>query len=195
MASRWADRPNETRVSTDPNESSSSPEENRSHASESVNYEVIGPRQYSYGQLAKATHYFSNNYLLGEGGFGQVYKAFLDGKIRAVKKLQILPSSKENLCNEIKVAGKVSHKNLVKLGGYCIDGADRLLVFKYFPNKSLRSKLHETEIMDWQKRMNIAKGIARGLEYLHEHCKTRIIHLDIKPENILLDDKFEPKVR
>ncbi|XP_057992437.1 proline-rich receptor-like protein kinase PERK15 isoform X1 [Hevea brasiliensis] len=150
MASRWADRPNETRVSTDPNESSSSPEENRSHASESVNYEVIGPRQYSYDQLAKATHYFSNNYLLGEGGFGQVYKAFLDGKIRAVKKLKILPSSKENLGNEIKVAGKVSHKNLVKLGGYGIDGADRLLVFKYFPSKSLRSKLHgESFLLPW----------------------------------------------
>ncbi|XP_058004940.1 proline-rich receptor-like protein kinase PERK15 [Hevea brasiliensis] len=197
MAFRWranrADRRNETR---DPDESSSSPEDNRSHASASESYKGIGPKPYSYGQLATATDHFSNNNLLGEGGFGQVYKGSLDGKIRAIKKLKNLPDvqSKENLETEIEVVSKVSHKNLVKLVGYCIDGANRLLVLKYFPNKSLKSKLHGKEILNWEKRMNIAKGSARGLEYLHEHHKPKIIHLDIKPDNILLDDEFEPKV-
>ncbi|XP_058004935.1 elongation factor 1-alpha isoform X8 [Hevea brasiliensis] len=189
-----ADRHNETR---DPNESSSSHQENRSYPSASENYKGIGPRPYSYGELANATDRFSNNVLLGEGGFGQVYMGFLDGKYCAIKKLKNLPDvqSEENLENEILVVSRVSHKNLVQLIGYCIDGANRLIVLEYCPNKSLRSKLHEEgEILDWQKRMKIAVGSARGLEYLHEYCKPRIIHLDIKPDNIILDNEFEPKI-
>ncbi|KAJ9129100.1 hypothetical protein P3X46_034127 [Hevea brasiliensis] len=189
-----ADRHNETR---DPNESSSSHQENRSYPSASENYKGIGPRPYSYRELANATDHFSNNVLLGEGGFGQVYMGFLDGKYCAIKKLKNLRDvlSEENLENEILVVSRVSHKNLVQLIGYCIDGANRLIVLEYCPNESLRSKLHEEgEILDWQKRMKIAIGSARGLEYLHEYCKPRIIHLDIKPDNILLDNEFEPKV-
>ncbi|XP_058004931.1 elongation factor 1-alpha isoform X4 [Hevea brasiliensis] len=172
-------------------------EENRSYPSASENYKGIGPRPYSYGELANATDRFSNNVLLGEGGFGQVYMGFLDGKYCAIKKLKNLPDvqSEENLENEILVVSRVSHKNLVQLIGYCIDGANRLIVLEYCPNKSLRSKLHEEgEILDWQKRMKIAVGSARGLEYLHEYCKPRIIHLDIKPDNIILDNEFEPKI-
>ncbi|XP_057997817.1 putative proline-rich receptor-like protein kinase PERK11 isoform X3 [Hevea brasiliensis] len=189
-----ADRHNETR---DPNESSSSHQENRSYPSASENYKGIGPRPYSYRELANATDHFSNNVLLGEGGFGQVYMGFLDGKYCAIKKLKNLRDvlSEENLENEILVVSRVSHKNLVQLIGYCIDGANRLIVLEYCPNESLRSKLHEEgEILDWQKRMKIAIGSARGLEYLHEYCKPRIIHLDIKPDNILLDNEFEPKI-
>ncbi|XP_058004914.1 uncharacterized protein LOC110652801 isoform X2 [Hevea brasiliensis] len=188
-----ADRRNETK---DPSESSSSPEENRSLASASENYKDIGLRQYSYDQLAEATHRFSNNYLLGEGGFGQVYEGSLDGTTRAIKKLKNLvdEQSEENFEKEIMIISKLSHKNLVQLIGYCIEDANRLLVFEYFPNKSLRSKLHGREILDWQKRMKIAIGSARGLRYLHEECEPRIIHLDIKPDNILLDNEFEPKV-
>ncbi|XP_021628426.1 proline-rich receptor-like protein kinase PERK15 [Manihot esculenta] len=93
------------------------------------------------------------------------------------------------------VVSSVRHKNLVELLGYCNEGANKLLVFKYFHNKSLSSQLHKSDRnLDWQKRMNIAKGTARGLEYLHEYCNIRIIYLDIKSDNILLDDEFKPKV-
>ncbi|OAY36713.2 hypothetical protein MANES_11G039970v8 [Manihot esculenta] len=157
----------------------------------------IGPRKYSYQQLADATNHFSNNHLLGEGGFGQVYKGLLDGEYYAIKKLKNFPDlqSGGKLQDEIMVVSSVRHKNLVKLLGYCNEGANKLLVFKYFHNKSLSSQLHKSDQnLDWQKRMNIAKGTARGLEYLHEHCDVRIIHLDIKSDNILLDDEFKPKL-
>ncbi|OAY54552.2 hypothetical protein MANES_03G076800v8 [Manihot esculenta] len=158
---------------------------------------TFGPIKYRYGQLAKATDHFSNNLLLGEGGFGQVYKGSLDGKTNiAVKKLKCLPEqSREGLTHEIMVVSSVRHRNLVRLLGYCIDGANGLLVFDFFPNKSLKSHLQgRKEILDWPKRMKIALGSAKGLEYLHEHCDTKIIHRDIKSDNILLDNNFEAKV-
>uniref|UniRef100_A0A2C9UZH6 non-specific serine/threonine protein kinase n=1 Tax=Manihot esculenta TaxID=3983 RepID=A0A2C9UZH6_MANES len=194
MASRWEDRRNET---GDPNESDPFPEKSPSHAYASDNSKVIGPKSYSYSELAQATGHFSLNYQIGQGGFGQVFKASLNGKIRAIKKLNnfvdVQPEGK--LENEIKVVNRVSHKNLVKLAGYCIDGANRLLILKYFSNGSLRSKLHGNEnVLDWKKRMKIAIGSAKGLQYLHEDCEPKIIHLDVKADNILLDDNFEPKV-
>uniref|UniRef100_A0A199UBH5 non-specific serine/threonine protein kinase n=1 Tax=Manihot esculenta TaxID=3983 RepID=A0A199UBH5_MANES len=174
----------------DPKGSRSSPELNRSI--------ILGPRQYSYQQLAKATNYFSSNDLIGEGGFGQVYRGLLDGESFAIKKLKNHPDlqSQENLKNEIMVVSSIRHRNLIELLGYCIEGANRLLVFKYFPNKSLSSQLHESDLdLDWKTRINIAKGCAKGLEYLHEHCEPPILHLDIKSDNILLDDDFKPKVK
>ncbi|XP_043818124.1 receptor-like kinase LIP2 isoform X2 [Manihot esculenta] len=177
------------RSTRDPKGSRSSPELNRSI--------ILGPRQYSYQQLAKATNYFSSNDLIGEGGFGQVYRGLLDGESLAIKKLKNHPDlqSQENLKNEIMVVSSIRHRNLVELLGYCIEGANRLLVFNYFPNKSLSSQLHESDLaLDWETRINIAKGSAKGLEYLHEHCELPILHLDIKSNNILLDDDFKPKV-
>ncbi|KAG8643488.1 hypothetical protein MANES_11G041232v8 [Manihot esculenta] len=176
-----ADRRMETR---DQNESGSSPEK------------TIGPKSYSYGELASVTGHFSLNNLIGRGGFGHVFKALLDGEIRAIKRLDFPDVQSEGgLEREIMVVKSVSHKNLVELVGYCIDGANRLLILKYFPNGSLRSKLHGSgDVLDWKTRMKIATGSAKGLEYLHEHCKPKIIHLDIKPDNILLDEDFEPKI-
>ncbi|XP_043817304.1 proline-rich receptor-like protein kinase PERK2 isoform X6 [Manihot esculenta] len=172
----------------DPNESGSS-------SSASENYDGIGPKSYSYDELAKVTGHFSHNNLIGRGGFGHVFRASLDGETRAIKRLDYPGVESEgDLEREIMVVKSISHKNLVELIGYCIDGANRLLILKYFPNGSLRSKLDGKEnVLDWKKRMNIAIGSARGLEYLHEHCKHKIIHLDIKPDNILLDEHFEPK--
>ncbi|XP_043817983.1 proline-rich receptor-like protein kinase PERK3 isoform X2 [Manihot esculenta] len=173
----------------DPNESGSS-------SSASENYDGIGPKSYSYDELAKVTGHFSHNNLIGRGGFGHVFRASLDGETRAIKRLDYPGVESEgDLEREIMVVKSISHKNLVELIGYCIDGANRLLILKYFPNGSLRSKLDGKEnVLDWKKRMNIAIGSARGLEYLHEHCKPKIIHLDIKPDNILLDEHFEPKI-
>ncbi|XP_021627463.1 uncharacterized protein LOC110626038 isoform X2 [Manihot esculenta] len=192
MASRRERKRNESRGTnsfTDLRGSRSSPELNRSTS--------IGPRQYSYQQLAKATNHFSSNNLLGEGGFGQVYMGSVGGQSLAIKKLKNHRDlqSQGKLQDEIILVSTVRHKNLVELVGYCVEGADKLLVLKYFPNKSLGSQLHESEEnLDWETRMDIAKGSARGLEYLHEHCDPPIIHLDIKSDNILLDHDFKPKV-
>ncbi|XP_058004953.1 uncharacterized protein LOC110650881 isoform X3 [Hevea brasiliensis] len=155
--------------------------------------DAFGPKQYTYEQLAEATHKFSNKYLLGEGGFGQVYEGSLDGKTFAIKKLRYLPDQLEH---EIRVVSGISHRNLVKLVGYCIEAQERnaLLVLEYFPKKSLKVNLHNEAILDWPTRMKIAKGTAKGLQYLHEDCETKIIHQDIKPDNILLDNNFEPKI-
>ncbi|XP_021628999.1 calcium/calmodulin-regulated receptor-like kinase 1 [Manihot esculenta] len=194
MASPWGDRRNETR---DPNESDSSPEKSPSNAYASDNSKVIGPKSYSYSDLAKATRHFSLNYQIGQGGFGQVFKTSLNGETYAIKKLNnfVDEQAEGKLENEIEVVNRVSHKNLVKLVGYCIDGANRLLILEYFSNGSLRSKLHGKEnVLDWKKRMKIAIGSAKGLQYLHEDCEPKIIHLDVKADNILLDDNFESKV-
>ncbi|XP_058005812.1 uncharacterized protein LOC110639626 isoform X3 [Hevea brasiliensis] len=158
----------------------------------------IGPTQYSYEQLSKATGYFSNKYLLGQGGFGQVYKGDLHGEILAIKKLcYFQEQTREELVHEIAVINSVRHCNLVKLLGYCIEGGNALLVLEYCLNKSLRFHLHGggKEILDWPTRMKIAIGSAKGLEYLHEHSSPRIIHRDIKPDNILLNINFEPKAK
>ncbi|XP_058006684.1 proline-rich receptor-like protein kinase PERK3 [Hevea brasiliensis] len=164
----------------------------------STSRDGFGLRQYSYNELAEATDKFCNSKLLGEGGFGRVFKATLGVKKVAIKKLKIgrdeRSQSKEESEKEIKVVSQVSHKNLVKLLGYCIEGDDILLVLEYVPKKSLRHYLHGETTLEWENRMKIAKGTAEGLEYLHEKCTPKIIHRDVKANNMLIDDKHEPKV-
>uniref|UniRef100_A0A2C9W4I8 non-specific serine/threonine protein kinase n=1 Tax=Manihot esculenta TaxID=3983 RepID=A0A2C9W4I8_MANES len=120
-------------------------------------------------ELAIATEHFSNNVILGEGGFGQVYKGFIDGKLYAVKKLKNQPDeqTQATMEEEIRVISRVRHRNLVELIGYCIQGNNRLLVLEFLSNKSLK---------------------------FHLHGKPTIIHRDIKADNIVLDENFEPKV-
>ncbi|XP_043811707.1 putative proline-rich receptor-like protein kinase PERK6 isoform X2 [Manihot esculenta] len=155
-----------------------------------------GLRQFTYMELAIATEHFSNNVLLGEGGFGQVYKGFIDGKLYAVKKLKNQPDeqTQATMEEEIRVISRVRHRNLVELIGYCIQGNNRLLVLEFLSNKSLKYHLHGKEVLEWSNRMKIAIGSAKGLKYLHEDCNPRIIHRDIKADNIVLDENFEPKV-
>ncbi|XP_058004055.1 proline-rich receptor-like protein kinase PERK15 [Hevea brasiliensis] len=150
----------------------------------------IGPIRYSYTQLSTATGNFSNNYSLGQGSFGQVYKGCLDGGICAIKKL-FYPKGFED---GIKFLSCVRHQHLVTMVGYCIEKANALIVLEYLPNKSLRSHLHESNSLDWLKRMKIVIGSAKRLEYLHEHCNLKIIHQNIKSDNILLNNNFELKV-
>ncbi|XP_057848287.2 cysteine-rich receptor-like protein kinase 10 [Cryptomeria japonica] len=154
---------------------------------------------FSLEELAEATENFHDNNKLGEGGFGSVYKGRTkDGKQIAVKKLSAKSrQGKEEFMNEVKLMANVQHRNLVKLFGCCVEGDERLIVYEYLPNKSLDTFLFDPEkrrLLDWEKRYNIIIGVARGLLYLHEDSQMKIIHRDIKANNILLDDKLHPKI-
>eukprot|EP00253_Pinus_taeda_P012450 PITA_12450 len=149
--------------------------------------------------LIEATDNFDENKKLGEGGFGSVYKGITrDGKEIAVKKLSVRSGQgKREFRNEVKLVANVQHRNLVKLLGCCAEGPERLLVYEYFRNKSLDTFLFDKEKkrhLDWNKRYNIIMGVARGLLYLHRDSHLRIVHRDIKANNILLDDRLNPKI-
>ncbi|XP_031250797.1 G-type lectin S-receptor-like serine/threonine-protein kinase At2g19130 [Pistacia vera] len=151
---------------------------------------------FSYKELQKATKNFSER--LGGGGFGSVFKGVLpDSSVIAVTRLGSISQGEKQFRTEVTTIGNINHVNLVRLLGFCSEGTKRLLVYEYMPNGSLNSVLfHEkgSKILDWKTRFRIALGSARGLAYLHEKCRDRIIHCDIKPENILLDAEFGPKV-
>ncbi|KAI9165985.1 hypothetical protein LWI28_024146 [Acer negundo] len=151
---------------------------------------------FAYKDLQKATKNFSER--LGKGGFGSVFKGVLpNSRFIAVKKLESLSQGEKEFRTEVRTIGNIQHVNLVQLHGFCTQGNRKLLVYEYMPNGSLNSRLfHEKEsrILDWETRYKIALGTARGLAYLHEECRDCIIHCDIKPENILLDAEFCPKV-
>ncbi|KAL0921856.1 hypothetical protein M5K25_008970 [Dendrobium thyrsiflorum] len=153
---------------------------------------------FSYEQLASATNGFSHENLIGQGGFGYVYKGVLpNGNEVAVKQLKAGSGQGEREFQaEVEIISRVHHRHLVSLVGYCIAGSQRLLVYDFVPNKTLEFHLHgkNQPTMNWPTRMKIALGSAKGLAYLHEDCHPRIIHRDIKAANILLDDKFEAMV-
>ncbi|XP_020252516.1 proline-rich receptor-like protein kinase PERK9 [Asparagus officinalis] len=153
---------------------------------------------FSYDELYKITNGFSDQNLLGEGGFGCVYKGCLpDGREVAVKQLKVGGSQGEREFRaEVEIIGRVHHRHLVSLVGYCIAGNQRILVYDFVPNNTLHYHLHAEgrPVLDWATRVKIAAGAARGLAYLHEDCHPRIIHRDIKSSNILLDANFEAQV-
>ncbi|XP_021905852.1 G-type lectin S-receptor-like serine/threonine-protein kinase At4g27290 isoform X2 [Carica papaya] len=149
--------------------------------------------------LVTATNDFSMDHKLGEGGFGPVYKGMLvDGREIAVKRLS--RSSGQGLNefkNEVKLIAKLQHRNLVKLLGCCIQGDEKMLIYEYMPNKSLDSFIFDKtkgKLLDWSWRFQIICGIARGLLYLHQDSRLRIIHRDLKASNILLDKEMNPKI-
>uniref|UniRef100_A0A2P2K922 Receptor-like serine/threonine-protein kinase n=1 Tax=Rhizophora mucronata TaxID=61149 RepID=A0A2P2K922_RHIMU len=151
---------------------------------------------FGYRDLQNVTRNFSEK--LGGGGFGSVFKGSLpDSSVIAVKKLESISQGEKQFRTEVSTIGTIQHVNLVRLRGFCSEGTRKLLVYDYMPNSSLDSYLfHEnvSKVLDWRTRYNIALGTARGLAYLHEKCRDCIIHCDIKPENILLDAEFCPKV-
>ncbi|CAL9183771.1 unnamed protein product [Musa hybrid cultivar] len=159
-------------------------------------YGSLAPKRYKYSELKKMTKSFKRK--LGEGGYGSVFKGTLqDGRSVAVK---ILSKSTENgaeFINEVASIGRTSHVNVVSLLGFCLDGHKRALVYEFMPNGSLDKYIFSDEpkeTLPWDRLYQIAVGIARGLEYLHRGCNTRIVHFDIKPHNILLDQDFCPKI-
>ncbi|KAG7586593.1 Protein kinase domain [Arabidopsis thaliana x Arabidopsis arenosa] len=154
---------------------------------------------FSFQVLVSATKDFHPTHKLGEGGFGPVFKGRLpDGRDIAVKKLsQVSRQGKNEFVNEAKLLAKVQHRNVVNLWGYCTHGDDKLLVYEYVVNESLDKVLFKSNRkseIDWKQRFEIITGIARGLLYLHEDAPNCIIHRDIKAGNILLDEKWVPKI-
>jgi serine/threonine protein kinase len=152
------------------------------------------------GDIVEATDHFSKKNIIGDGGFGTVYKACLPGeKTVAVKKLsEAKTQGNREFMAEMETLGKVKHPNLVSLLGYCSFSEEKLLVYEYMVNGSLdhwlRNQTGMLEVLDWSKRLKIAVGAARGLAFLHHDFIPHIIHRDIKASNILLDGDFEPKV-
>ncbi|CAN6457818.1 unnamed protein product [Victoria cruziana] len=150
---------------------------------------------FGYKDLQTATKNFSEK--LGEGGFGSVFKGTLpDSSLVAVKKLEGPRQGEKQFRSEVSTIGTVQHVNLVRLRGFCSEGTKRLLVYDFMQNGSLDFHLFSfnSSPLTWRTRYEIALGTARGISYLHEKCRDCIIHCDIKPENILLDAQFCPKV-
>ncbi|KAM3324517.1 G-type lectin S-receptor-like serine/threonine-protein kinase RLK1 [Capsicum chacoense] len=145
---------------------------------------------FTYKELVEATKDFKEE--LGRGAFGIVYKGVMPISSRnvvAIKKLdRVAHEAEKEFMTEVNVISQTHHKNLVRLIGYCNEGPHRLLVYKYMSNGTLASFIFGDPRPTWSQRTNIAMGISRGLAYLHEECSTQIIHCDIKPQNILLDD-------
>ncbi|XP_028800934.1 G-type lectin S-receptor-like serine/threonine-protein kinase At4g27290 isoform X2 [Neltuma alba] len=154
---------------------------------------------YDLATIVHATNDFSNDKKLGQGGFGPVYKGILaDGQEIAIKRLsQSSGQGTKEFKNEVSLCAKLQHRNLVKVLGCCIQGEEKMLIYEYMPNKSLDNFLfdsRQSKFLDWPRRFHIIFGIARGLLYLHQDSRLRIIHRDLKASNILLDGQMNPKI-
>nr|GME00227.1 putative receptor protein kinase ZmPK1 [Ipomoea batatas] len=160
-----------------------------------IGYRKIADRfqKFSYAEMKKATGSFSEE--IGRGSSGVVYKGKLpDNRIAAIKRLQEANhQGEEEFLAEVSTIGKLNHMNLIEIWGYCAEGKHRLLVYEYMENGSLAKNLDGNKL-DWETRYEIAVGTAKGLAYLHEECLEWVLHCDVKPQNILLDSDFNPKV-
>lgn len=156
---------------------------------------ALGFKRFTYAELQSATRNFKEE--IGKGGFGTVYKGVLDDeRAVAVKRLEGALQGEAEFWAEVSIIGKINHRNLVKLWGFCAEKGHKLLVYEFLENGSL-DRILFTDLADtlgWEQRYNIAVGTAKGLSYLHEECLEWVLHCDVKAENILLDDCFEAKV-
>ncbi|XP_050221735.1 LEAF RUST 10 DISEASE-RESISTANCE LOCUS RECEPTOR-LIKE PROTEIN KINASE-like 2.4 [Mercurialis annua] len=154
------------------------------------------PIRYSYMDIRKMTSNFKDK--LGEGGYGSVYKGKLrSSRLAAVKVLGKSKSNGQDFINEVATIGRIHHVNVVQLIGFCVEGSKRALIYEFMPNGSLDKYIFHREgytSLSWRKMYEISLGVARGIEYLHRGCEMQILHFDIKPHNILLDENFTPKV-
>ncbi|CAI9087735.1 OLC1v1021883C2 [Oldenlandia corymbosa var. corymbosa] len=155
--------------------------------------------QYNFGQIQACTNNFAIKNRIGEGGFGPVYKGTMpNGQTIAVKRLSRGSSQgTEEFINEIALVAKLQHRNLVRMLGYCLEGEEKLLIYEYVPNRSLDFFLFDPEkrsLLNWSTRYKIIGGTARGLLYLHEDSRLKIIHRDLKASNVLLDKNMNPKI-
>ncbi|XWS15620.1 hypothetical protein CRYUN_Cryun34aG0017000 [Craigia yunnanensis] len=155
--------------------------------------------QYDFNTIRAATNDFSNANKLGQGGFGAVYKGTLaNGELVAVKRLSTDSGQGDlEFKNEVQLVAKLQHKNLVRLQGFSLEGNEKLLIYEFVPNASLDKFLFDPvkrAYLDWQRRYKIIGGIARGVLYLHQDSRLRIIHRDLKASNVLLDAEMNPKI-
>ena len=163
-----------------------------------LEYASGAPVQFSYKELQRATKGFKEK--LGAGGFGAVYRGILANRtVVAVKQLEGIEQGEKQFRMEVATISSTHHLNLVRLIGFCSEGRHRLLVYEFMKNGSLDTFLFPTEgrsgrLLNWENRFSIAIGTARGITYLHEECRDCIVHCDIKPENILLDENYNAKV-
>ncbi|XP_011003873.1 PREDICTED: probable receptor-like protein kinase At1g67000 [Populus euphratica] len=156
----------------------------------------FAPIRYSYSDIKKITNGFKER--LGQGGYGSVYKGKLrSGHLAAVKMLDKSSANGQDFINEVATIGRIHHVNVVRLIGFCAEGSKRALVYDFMPNGSLDKYVLSRQgntTLSWQKMYEISLGVARGIEYLHRGCDMQILHFDIKPHNVLLDENFAPKV-
>ncbi|KAL2346442.1 hypothetical protein Fmac_000442 [Flemingia macrophylla] len=153
---------------------------------------ATGFQRFDYAELKTATKGFREE--VGRGAGGVVYKGTLyDNRVAAIKRLSEATQGEAEFLAEISTIGMLNHMNLIDMWGYCVEGKHRLLVYEYMEHGSLADNLL-ANALDWKKRFNVALGTARGLAYLHEECLEWILHCDVKPQNILLDSDFQPKV-
>ncbi|KAJ6874670.1 hypothetical protein NC652_034389 [Populus alba x Populus x berolinensis] len=162
-----------------------------------ADYKAFKPTRYTYADIKRITNEFKDK--LGQGAYETVFKGQLSDEIFvAVKILNNSTGNGEEFVNEVKTMGKIHHVNVIRLVGYCADGFRRALVYDYLSNESLEkfisSEHGDATALSWEKLQDIALGMAKGIEYLHQGCDQRILHFDIKPHNILLDDNFNPKI-
>ncbi|KAB8082383.1 hypothetical protein EE612_004263, partial [Oryza sativa] len=162
-------------------------------------YGTSKPTRYTFSEVKKIARRFKVK--LGQGGFGSVYRGELpNGVPVAVKMLENSEGEGDEFINEVATIGRIHHANIVRLLGFCSEGTRRALIYEYMPNDSLEKYIfsHDSntsqELLVPNKMLDIALGIARGMEYLHQGCNQRILHFDIKPNNILLDYNFSPKI-
>ncbi|CAL2239996.1 unnamed protein product [Prunus armeniaca] len=160
-------------------------------------YKALKPSRYSYADIKRITNQFKDK--LGQGAYGTVFKGKLSSEFFvAVKVLNNSKGNGEEFVNEVGMMGHIHHVNVVRLVGFCADGFRRALVYEFFPNGSLQDFISSADskhsFLGWEKLHDIAVGIAKGIEYLHQGCDQRILHFDIKPHNVLLDHNFTPKI-
>ncbi|XP_015169433.1 probable leucine-rich repeat receptor-like protein kinase At5g49770 isoform X2 [Solanum tuberosum] len=160
--------------------------------------QLTGARFFSFDELKKWTNNFSETNVIGCGGYGKVYRgSLLNRELVAIKRaLQGSMQGTHEFKTEIELLSRVHHKNVVGLAGFCFDQAEQMLVYEYIPNGTLKDGLSgKTGVrLDWMRRLKIAIGAARGLQYLHDHVNPPIVHRDIKSNNILLADHLNAKV-
>ncbi|XP_009780293.1 rust resistance kinase Lr10-like [Nicotiana tabacum] len=154
------------------------------------------PIKYSYSEIKKMTNKFKEK--LGEGAYGTVFKGKLrSGPFVAVKIMHKSMTSGEEFISEVSTIGRIHHVNVVQLIGFCVEGSKRALVYDFMPNSSLDKYIFPQEgivSLSYKQMFEISLGVARGIDYLHRGCDMQILHFDIKPHNILLDENFNPRI-